>query len=334
MPIRAEQLAEQLQRGLAPVYLIGGQEMLLVQECRDQVCVAAREQGYTEREVLQVEKSFDWEELAATGAAPSLFASRRIIDLRLPTGKPGREGARALTEWAARPDPDILLLVSCDQWDPSSRKSKWATELDRAGVRVDIWPVKPAEMPRWISGRMRQAGLEPDREAVMLLAERLEGNLLAARQEIEKLLLLKGQGPVSAADVALSVADSARFDSFLLAEYLLAGRLADGLRVSAGLRRTGIPLQMVVGALYREFTVLEAFSLARQAGQDERQAFRRLNIWPGRQPAMRAAAGRLGMRRLNDAFSRLARIDRQGKGMADGDPWHELDRLVVTLCGP
>jgi DNA polymerase-3 subunit delta len=334
MPIRPEQLPAQLQRGLAPVYLIGGEEMLLVQECRDQVCAAARDQGFSERALLRADASFDWEELAATGAAQSLFSSRRIIDLRLPTGKPGRDGGKALTEWVQQPDPDVLLLVSCDKWDASSRKSKWAAALDRAGVRIDVWPIKPAEMPEWISRRMRQSGLEPDREAVMLLAERLEGNLLAARQEIEKLLLLKGLGPVSAADVTQSVADSARFDSFLLAEHLLAGRLADGLRVSTGLRRTGIPLQMVVGALYREFTVLEAFSLARQAGQNEQQAFRRLNIWPGRQPAMRAAAGRLGVRRLNDAFSRLAGIDRQGKGMADGDPWHALDRLVVALCRP
>jgi DNA polymerase-3 subunit delta len=196
--LRPDQLPAQLERGLAPVYLLGGPELLLLQECRDQICAVARAQGYTERELLQVGRGFDWQDLAAAGSAPSLFATRKIIDVRLPTGKPGRDGAKALSDWVAEPDPDLLLLVSCDQWDQSSRKSKWASVLENAGVRIDIWPVKPGEMPGWISGRMRQAGLQPDRDAVMLLAERLQGNLLAARQEIEKLLLLKGQGPVSA----------------------------------------------------------------------------------------------------------------------------------------
>ncbi len=332
MPLRIEQLTGQLQRGLAPLYLIGGSEMLLVQECRDQVFATARQQGFTERELLQVGRGFDWADLAGAGGAPSLFASRKIIDLRLPTGKPGREGAAALVEWAGQPDPDLLLVISCDEWDASSRKSKWAGVLEKAGVRIDIWPVKPAEMPGWVQARMTQAGLQPDREAVMMLAERLEGNLLAARQEVEKLVLLKGRGTVSVEDVERSVADSARFDSFLLAERMLAGQVGEGLRVAAGLHRMGVPIQLVTGALFREFSVLEGYRLAMRAGESETQVFRRLNVWPSRQGPMRTAARRFETERLNQAFQSLSLIDRQSKGMDQGDAWHSLDHLICGMA--
>ena len=332
MPLRLEQLASDLERGLSPIYLFGGAEPLLVQECRDQVLAVAKDQGYLERKLYQADRKFDWSTLERAAAELSLFASRRIIDLRLPTGKPGREGARALTAWAAKPDPELLLMVSCDQWDKSSRSSKWASVLEKAGTRVDIWPVSPEQLPGWISKRMRARGLQPDRGAVEVLAERLEGNLLAAQQEIEKLLLLKGHGTVSEEDVLQAVADSSRFDAFLLVERVLAGNLADGLRVASGLHRTGVPLQLVTGALYRDLRILEAFKQAVKAGENEGTAFRKLNIWRSRQSPMRRAAGRLDMNRLFDAFSRLSLIDRQSKGRADGNPWHGLDHLVCALC--
>jgi DNA polymerase-3 subunit delta len=330
--MRLEQFSTSLQQGLSPLYLFGGAEPLLVQECRDQVWEAAKAQGFLERELYQVDRHFDWSTLEQAGTTQSLFAARKIIDLRLPTGKPGREGAKVLTKWAADPDPDLMLVVSCDQWDQGSRKSKWAAELDRAGTRIDIWPVTPRELPGWITHRMRAAGLVPDRGAVMILAERLEGNLLAAQQEIEKLLLVKGQGQVSEDDVLQAVADSSRFDAFLLVERVLAGNLADGLRVASGLHRTGVPLQLITGALYRELRMLEAFKLALSAGENETSVFRKLNIWRNRQQPMRQAAGRLEMSRVLDAFSQMSLIDRQSKGAAGGNPWHGLDRLVCALC--
>ena len=173
---------------------------------------------------------------------------------------------------------------------------------------------------------------EPEREAVMILADRVEGNLLAAQQEIEKLALLKGQGPVSAADVLESVVDSSRFDAFLLVERVLAGNLADGLRVASGLRRTGVPVQLVTGALVRELRVLESFRIARQAGENEANAFRKLGIWRNRQGPMRSAAQRLSDDGLARAMKDLALIDRQSKGQGQGDPWHEIDHLVCRLC--
>ena len=330
MKVRAEQLAGSLQRGLAPVYLIGGEEPLLLQECCDAVREAARAQGFIERELLQAERGFDWS-LLQQAAAPSLFASQKIIDLRIRTGKPGRDGGKALTEWAETPDPNIILLVSCEKWDASSRKAKWAGALEKAGQRVDIWPIKAAELPRWLSQRMAQHGMQPEPEVLELLADRLEGNLLAARQEIDRLALLKGAGTVSVDDVMRAVADSSRFDAFALGEHMLSGNLRDGLRVAAGLHRMDTPLPLVVGALIRELKTTEAFRLAMRGGENESVVFRRLNVWSNKQNTIRSAARRLNTRRLFGAFRQLALIDRQSKGRAGGDAWQSLDALLMQL---
>jgi len=330
MPLKADQLAGSLQRGLAPVYLIAGEEPLLLQECCDAVREAAKAQGFVERELLQVDREFDWSALQQA-AAPSLFATQKIIDLRLRTGKPGRVGGKLLTEWAKAPDPNIILLVSCEQWDASSRKAKWAAALERAGQRVDIWPIRAAALPQWLAQRMQQHGMQPEPEVLDLLADRVEGNLLAARQEIDLLALLKGAGGVSVEDVMRAVADSSRFDAFALAEHMLSGNLRDGLRVVAGLQRTATPLPLVVGALLRELKITEAFRLAMRSGEHESEVFRRLRVWHNRQSAIRAAARRLNTRRLFAAFRQLALIDRQSKGRAAGDPWQSLDTLLLQL---
>jgi DNA polymerase-3 subunit delta len=330
MPLRADQLAGSLQRGLAPVYLVGGEEPLLLQECCDQIRAAAKLQGFVERELLQVERGFDWSELQQV-AVPSLFASQKLIDLRLRSGKPGREGARVLTEWAKSPDPNMVLLVSCENWDAGSRKSKWAASLERAGQRVDIWPIKAHELPRWLEQRMRQHDMQPEPEVVRILADRLEGNLLAARQEIDRLALLKGAGTVTVDDVLKVVADSSRFDGFSLAEHMLTGNLRDGLRVAAGLKRMDTPLPMLLGALLRELKTTEAFRLAMRAGESESVVFRRLNVWQNRQNTIRMAARRLHTLKLFDAFKLLSLVDRQSKGRAPGDPWQSIDTLLLRL---
>ena len=330
MPIKLEQLTGSLQRGLAPIYLIGGDEPLLLQECCDQIREAAKSQGFVERELLQADRSFDWSELQQA-AAPSLFATRKIIDLRLRTGKPGQKGARVLVEWAQAPDPNMILLISCEQWDMGSRKSKWASALDKAGVRIDIWPINARELPGWLEQRMLQHGMQPEPEVLRLLADRLEGNLLAAKQEIDLLALIKGAGTVTLDDVMKVVADSSRFDAFALAEHMLSGNLRDGLRVAAGLRRMNTPLPLLLGALLRELKTTEAFRLAMRGGEQESMVFRRLNVWYNRQNTVRAAARRLDTRKLFGAFKTLALIDRQSKGRAAGDPWQSLDTLLLQL---
>lgn len=330
MSLRVEQLAANLQRGLAPVYLIGGDEPLLLQECCDLVRQAAKTQGFVERELLQLDAKSDWSVLQHAGS-PSLFATQKIIDLRLKTGKPGTSGAKALKEWAEAPDPAIILMVSCEKWDASSRKSKWAAAMAKAGQQVDIYPINARDLPRWMEQRMRAQGLQPEPEVVALLADRLEGNLLAAKQEIDRLAVLKGSGSVSIDDVMMAVADDSRFDAFALAEHMLSGNLRDGLRVVAGLKRLDSPLPLVVGALLRELKIVEAFRLAMRGGEQEGMVFRRLHVWQNRQASVRSAARRLDTRRLYQAFKQLALIDRQSKGRASGNPWQALDELLMML---
>ena len=257
--------------------------------------------------------------------------AQKIIDLRLRTGKPGREGGKALSEWADAPDPNIILMVSCEQWDAGSRKSKWASKLEKAGQRIDIWPIKAQELPGWLEQRMRQHGMQPEPDVLRILADRLEGNLLAARQEIDRLALIKGAGVVTVDDVMKVVADSSRFDAFTLAEHMLSGNLRDGLRVAAGLKRMDTPIPLLLGALLKELKTTEAFRLAMRAGEQEAMVFRRLNIWYNRQNIVRAAARRLHTRKLYEAFKLLSLMDRQSKGRAAGDAWQSLDSLLLRL---
>jgi DNA polymerase-3 subunit delta len=334
MAIKPEHLPGLLQRSLAPVYLIAGTEQLLVQECRDQVIRAALNQGFAERVVHDIGKNFDWEQLQQESAAPSLFASRKILDLRLPTGKPGTQGAKALVELAQAADPDVLLLVSAGDWGSAMRKLKWVTQLAKVGVLVEIWPVKPAQLPAWIRQRMKSAGLDPEPAAVTLLAELIEGNLLAAQQEIDKLLLLDHAARVTVDDVSRAVASSARFDAFRLVECALQGQLDECLRVAAGLQRTGVAIQAVTGAIYRELGIAEAARSAMSAGESESAVFGRLRIWQARQGPVRRLLQRLSALQFDEAFRALSLIDRQSKGRAAGDAWQTLDRLLWFLCDP
>lgn len=334
MTVRPEQLPAVLERSLAPAYLIAGSEPLLVQECRDQVIRAAQAQGYVERSVYEATKDYEWDRLAGDSSAPSLFSSRKILDVRLPSGKPGVDGSKALIELAESGDPDVLLLVSSGEWGKAMRKLKWVTALTSSGVLVEIWPVKPQQLPGWIRTRMRQAGLDPEPAAVALLAELVEGNLLAAQQEIEKLLLRKHAARVTVDDVTAAVANSARFDSFRLVECALQGALDECLRVATGLQRTGVPIQVVTGAMYRELSVADAVRAALQAGEKEAAVFRRLGVWPARQGPIRRALGRLTAYQVGEVFRALGLIDRQSKGRAAGDAWQTLDRLLWYLCDP
>ena len=332
MNVRPDRLEQSLAGSLAPVYLVAGAEPLLVQESRDAILGAAKEHGFMERTVYQAGAGFDWSALESAGMEQSLFSSRKVIDLRLPTGKPGKEGGKYLSDWAAQPDPDTLLIVSCDTWDASSRKSRWAADLGKAGVLVEIWPIKVNELPSWVDRRMRQAGLEPERDAVRLLTELVEGNLLAAQQEIDKLALLHSENDLTAADVRVSVANSSRFDAFRLGECLLSGESGECLKVSSGLQRTGVAIQMVGAALDYQLTQLSSIRSAVKLGANEAQAFGRFRVFRMAQPVFRKALRRVSDRQLQDSFRALALLDRQGKGRAAGDPWQTLDQMLLMFC--
>jgi DNA polymerase-3 subunit delta len=332
MNIKPERLARALEESLAPVYLLAGAEPLLLQESRDLVLLVARRHGFVERSVHHAGSSFDWEIMQNAAGEQSLFSSRTVMDVRLPTGKPGKDGGKFFSQWARNPDPDRLLIVSCDEWDAASRKSRWAAELGAAGVLVEIWPVKSRDLPAWVEHRMRSAGLRPQREAVRLLAELVEGNLFAAQQEIEKLALLNPGSTVTEDVIRCSVSSSTRFDAFRLNECLLEGQAGDCLKVASSLRRTGVAIQAVTGALCYQIGQLDAMRAAVRAGENEARAFSRLRVFPMAQPRFRQALSRLSDGQIGDSFRALALMDRQSKGRAAGDPWQTLDRMLLALC--
>ncbi len=330
MKLFPEKLPARLQQGLDPVYLIAGQEPLLIEEACDALRRAARAADIAERIVIETDGRFDWGELNASTETGSLFASRRLVEVRLPTGKPGREGGAALREFVEQAGDDVLL-VKCDDWEFASEKTAWVKALDGAGVYVPCWRVKPHQLPDWIGRRLAERGLQADRAGAAFLAERLEGNLLAAAQEIERLALLFGRGQVSLEQVREAVADSARFDSFRVVELVFGGQPGAAVRSIRGLREADTPMPMIVGALARELQTIGAFqALARH--MPPARAFSELGVWKSRQQPLAAAARRLQPDIVRQALARLADLDAMSKSSRQGEFWIALERLCVGLA--
>ena len=334
MQLKPEQLDAHLRKPLAPVYFISGDEPLRVLEAADAVRAAARGQGYDEREVLTVQANFDWSTLMSEAGNLSLFSQRRVIDLRMPGGKPGADGSRALRSYAEQPPDDTLLLITAGKLDKSARDGKWVQALDKAGVVVIVWPLSAQEFSSWIQRRMRQRGLEPTAEAVALLADRVEGNLLACRQEIEKLYLLQGEGVVDASAILTLVADNARYDVFALVDSALSGEAARSVRILQGLHAEGVVPQIVLWALSRELRQLAVMAAAVAPGQPVAAVVTRYRIWPQARKAIVAAAlQRLSVTQCTALLQQCARVDRISKGQAAGNAWDELVQLTLTLAG-
>ena len=330
--LRADQLAGQLQQSLAPVYFVHGDETLLVNECADAIRAAARAQGYAERQVFSVEAGFDWNSLRAASDSLSLFAERRVLELRLPSGKPGKDGTQILRDYAGRPAADTLLLIVSGKLESAARRSKWVLALEQAGVSIAIWPIEAAQLPGWIDRRMRAHGMRASREALQLIAERVEGNLLAAAQEIEKLYLLHGSGELDVDTVAELVADSARYDVFGLVDAALAGDAGHVQRILSGLRAEGVDPVLVLWALVREIRTLT--TMARQLQSSGlAQVLVSHQVWDKRKPLVSAALQRIRGRQWWHLLQRCAQLDRVIKGRAAGSAWDELLQLALSLAG-
>lgn len=332
MKIAANQLSSQLSKSLLSCYLVTGDEPLLVQESLDAIRSAARQQGFASRELFVQTTGFDWAELASAGGNLSLFAERRIIELRLPTGKPGVKGSAAIAEFAVNGDPDILFLVSAPKLDSNAAKAKWVTALERQGGLVQVWPIGNRDLPGWLSARMKRAGLQPDRDALRLIADRTEGNLLAADQEIEKLRLLHGEGAVSAADVDAAVADSSRFDVYKLVDAAVGGNAARAIRILGGVRTEGVEPVIVMWALTRELRMLAGLADNIRHGTDLSSAMRQARVWQNRQGIVRACIGR----HPSGDFYRLLKLAREGdaaaKGQKRADPWQLATEIVLDIA--
>lgn len=313
---------------LAPVYLLAGEE-LLVLEAADALRAQARKLGYAERQVLDVGAHFDWDELARAAAGMSLFATRRLLDLRLPTGRPGTEGAKAITEFCANPPPDVSLLISAVEWS-NKHEGAWTKQVDSAGSMVIFNAPRPNEWTAWIGARLASRGLAATSDAIALLAERVEGNLLAAAQEIDKLAVLHGQGKIDAAEMEQLVADNARYDAFKLTDAALGGDGARALRIIDGLRAEGEELIALMGWLVNQLQL--AMRLAN--AQDFAAQARAERLWPAREQLFRKALRRAPREHWMQCLARAARIDRIAKGREAGDAWLEAQRLIAAIAEP
>jgi DNA polymerase-3 subunit delta len=328
MRLKPEQLAGALQKGLAPVYVISGDEPLQLGEMADAVRSAARKAGYDTREVLVADAGFSWHELMESAGSLSIFADKKIIDLRLPTGTPGTDGAKALTAYCERAPEDTLLLITAPKMAGSSLKAQWFQALDKAGCIIQVWPLEGQDLMLWLQQRMQRRGLQAEKEGIRMLASRIEGNLLAAAQEIEKLYVLYGPGQLSHQQIFDAVADSSRFDVFKLMDSVLAARVDRILKILSGLQAEGIAAPVVLWALTREARVLIRIKRALAQGQNKARVFKNNQIWDKRQQLVGDALNRLDDNDLNKILVMSAKADRQIKGQQQGEPWETL----LTVC--
>ncbi len=334
MKLKPEQLEQHLQQGVKPVYLVSGDEPFQSDMACRQIREAARAQGYSEREQFHVDANFDWDQLQASASNLSLFAEKKLMDLRLPAGKsPGVPGGKALVAWVDAGNTETLLLISMGKLDKKQQQAKWFKALDKAGAVLQIWPVDAAKMPGWIQARMQSRGMQPDEDAVALLAERLEGNLLAADQELEKLRLLCGEGKVDAEQVEAAVFDSARFDVFALVDAALLGETQRMLRIFSGLRGEGLEAILVLWAFTREIRSMSGMAWQVAQGNSVEQVLSQYRVWSNRKAPVSAGLHRHTLRRWQGMLYQAASVERVLKGRAAGAPWDELVQLGMKIAG-
>lgn len=334
MRLKADQLEAALGHQLAPVYFITGDEPLQLGEAADAVRAAARHAGFAVREVITIESGHEWPQLSAEADALSIFADKKLIDLRLPSGKPGQEGSKTLQAYCQNLPDDTLLLMTAGKLESSALKSQWLQSLDEKGVIVQVWPLQGPELLAWLQRRAERKGMHLSNDAAKSLAARIEGNLLAAAQEIEKLFILHGSTRIEKAMIEDEVADSARFDVFKLSDALLAGKLNRSIKILQGLEAEATAAPIVLWSLSREIRTLYTLKseLKQHAHQDA--VLKKFQIWDKRKPLVLDALRRLDDTQLQNLLSQCADIDRQIKGQASGDAWESLFRLCVAFCHP
>jgi DNA polymerase-3 subunit delta len=331
LKINLNQLSTYLQKDLAPCYLVTGDEHLLVAEALDAVRAAARERGFTFRDLHVATTGFDWSLLRDSGSNLSLFAEKRIVELRVPTGKPGRVGSQAIADFVDNCDDDLLFIVVAPKLDRNAQSAKWVKTLESAGIYLPVWPIDLRELPRWIAERMRRAGLEADRDAVTMIANRVEGNLLAASQELEKLRLILGEGKVTAKDVTDAVANSSRYDVFKLVDAAMGGDAKRALKILSGLQAEGVEPVIVVWALTRELRTLALLTDTVAQGGDLASGMKKNRVWSNRQALVRNCIGRHRHGDFHRLLKDASQADQAAKGQVRADPWQLSTNIVLGL---
>lgn len=332
MRISTEQLQQHLARELKPLYTVFGDETLLALEACDRIRARARAEGHTERDVLTADSGFRWSELAFAGSSQSLFAARRILEVRIPTGKPGADGSGALQGYCEGLPPDTVTLVNLPALDWRAQKAGWFEALDRAGVVVEAKPVARKALPEWLAGRLRAQNQEAERETLDFIADRVEGNLLAAHQEVQKLALLFPAGRLEHEQVREAVLDVARYDVFRLGEALVEGDVLHLARMMDGLRGEGVAPPLALWAIAEEVRTIGRVLDGAAAGKTPPQLWRDARVWgSAHQSLMQQNHRRFTKQQVDAAIAHAARTDRMVKGLIRGDVWDELLQLCLRF---
>ncbi len=333
MRLQSEQLAAHLKRDIQPLYTVFGNEPLLVLEAGDRIRAKARAEGYTEREVLTVDSGFKWSHLALAGSSQSLFAARKLLELRIPTGKPGKEGGEALQAYCQSLPPDTVTLIHVPDLDWRGQKAAWFTALESAGIAVEAKAVTRKALPQWVAGRLKEQQQEADAATLDFIADRVEGNLLAAHQEVQKLALLLPQGPITFDQVSAAVLDVARYDVFNLGEIMIEGDPLRVARVLDGLQGEGTAAPLVLWSLTEEIRAIGKIITGVNSGKPSSMMLREARIFgPSHQSAMQNNLRRFTLVQVTEALRHAAVIDRIVKGLVRGDAWNELLQLALRFA--
>jgi DNA polymerase-3 subunit delta len=333
MQLYPEKIQAHLKQQLLPIYFVSGDEPLQLQEACDAIRSACREYGCEDREIMHVDRSFDWQELLASSASMSLFGAKRLLELRMPSAKPGDKGSKALVQYTKQLNGDDILLIISDKVEPASKRSKWFKALDGAGATIQVWPIESQQLPNWVNQRLRSVGLNASRDAIEIICERVEGNLLAAFQEIEKLRLTVDSGIIDAETVNQAVSNNARYDLFSLIDRALLGNAKHCLKMLHGLRGEGTDATVILWALSREIRALYQCRSQLDQGQPLGVVFKDNRIWDKRKGLVEGALQRLDKQMLSDLLELAATTDDCIKGLIREDAWQKLADLTLGLCG-
>ncbi len=331
MKVYPDKLADKLSQQLSSLYILTGEETLLINESVDAIRRTARQQGFQEREVFYAEaKNFEWSPVLQSLNSMSLFSEKKIIEIH--SSKTNLASEDFLDYWQ-HPNPDCLVIIITEKIDKKTQSTKWFGILDREGIHVEIWPIEGSQLTRWLSQRAKLRGLNIDNDAIVLLQERTEGNLLAAAQEIEKLILLFDKETVTTEKILASIADNARYDVYKLVDAALAGDATHAIRILNGLCEEGTALTVILWALTRELRTLTSISTALETGPRNDQVFIRHGVWEKRQPLFQAALKRLKTLQLQQLLQTANQIDLSIKGLANKNPKDALENLCLSLAG-
>jgi len=334
MQLKPHQLASHLKKSVLPVYFLTGDEPLQLSEMADLIRAAARDAGFTSRELFSADDhGFSWQQLIGTSLTSSIFADKQLLDLRLPSGSPGVDGAKALIHYCGQANDRTLMLITAGKLNKEAYKSRWFQALDKAGAVCQVWPLDRAGLLSWLEQRLLGRGLELDRESVKLLATKVEGNLPAAAQEVEKLFVLFGPGKLDGDQVRHAVVDNSRYDVYKLVDACLAADVTRLLKIFAALEQEEVPPPIIVWALSREARIMARAKWQVGNGSSLDRALTSLHVHELRKQLAGDCAKRLSLDRICEIIKLNGKADRQSKGQETGDAWSTLRQICLLFAG-